>query len=448
MVNDTMFKLFSKYILEENKIDPKDYITHNIKHGLRNEDGTGVLVGITRIAEVIGYELKEGKRIPKDGELYYRGINIDDLIHGIEKEGRFGFEETIYLLLFNKLPNKYELDSFNEIMCTLQQFPTNYIEDVIIKIPANNIMNKLQRAFLTLYSYDTNPDDISVHNVLNQSMSLISKAPILMVYSYHAKRHAFDNESLILHKPCPEYSIAENILHMIRLDCQFTQEEAKLLDLLMIVQAEHGGGNNSTFATHVVSSTGTDTYSAIATAIGSLKGPKHGGANLKVADMLANIRAHVDNYWEKDALEMYLRKMLNKEVYDKKGLIYGIGHAVYTKSDARVRIVKQKCIELAQTNACQKELQLILNLEEIGGRLVQEVKKLDFTPSGNIDLYSSFVMEMLKIPEELYTPIFAVSRMAGWSAHRLEQILDTKIMRPGYVTLGSKKAYIPFNQRD
>ncbi|HZJ87009.1 MAG TPA: citrate synthase [Erysipelothrix sp.] len=447
MVDENLFKLFSRYIPEENIVDKSKYRKHDIKHGLRNEDGTGVLVGITHIAEVVGYDLVDGKRVPKDGELYYRGINVDDLIEGVEKDHRFGFEETVYLLLFNKLPNKFELESFVDILKSYETFPDNYMEDVIIKIPADNIMNKLQRAFLTLYSYDKNPDDISVLNVLNQSLNLIAKAPLIMIYSYYVKRHHFDKESLILHKPCNHYSISENILHMLRSDNQFTDEEARLLDILMIVQAEHGGGNNSTFATHVVSSTGTDTYSALSTAIGSLKGPKHGGANLKVQDMLENIKENVDKYWEKAALEDYLVRMLDKEVYDKQGLIYGIGHAVYTKSDARVRIIKQKCIELANDRECQKDLQLILNLEEIGGRLIQERKNLDFTPSGNIDLYSSFVMEMLKIPKELYTPMFAISRMAGWSAHRLEQILDTKIMRPGYVTLGDKKEYTPYSKR-
>lgn len=447
MVDEKLFKLFSRYIPEENEIKKETYQKHGIKHGLRNEDGTGVLVGITHIAEVVGYEMEDGKRVPVDGKLFYRGINVDDIIQGVENEHRFGFEETIYLLLFNKLPNEFELESFVSSLKRYETFPENYIEDVILKIPANNIMNKLQRAFLTLYSYDANPDDTSVLNVLNQSLSLIAKAPLIVIYSYYVKRHHFDNDSLILHKPMEDYSMSENILHMLRADNKFSDEEAKLLDILMMVQAEHGGGNNSTFATHVVSSTGTDTYSALATAIGSLKGPKHGGANLKVKDMIDNIKENVPNYWEKAPLEAYLRKMLHKEVYDQKGLIYGIGHAVYTKSDARVRIIKEKCIELAQENECQKELQLVLNLEEIGGRLVQEEKNLDFMPSGNIDLYSSFVMEMLKIPEELYTPMFAISRMAGWSAHRLEQILDTKIMRPGYVTLGDKKNYVSFKDR-
>lgn len=445
-MSKNIYQELAEYI-NQNKITKDEYLRHGIKHGLRNEDGTGVLVGITHIAEVVGYELINGRKIPKEGELYYRGINLKDIIDGLEKEDRFGFEEVVYLLLFNDLPNKDELDRFIEILNSHEVFPDNFIEDVIIKIPANNIMNKLQRSFLALYSYDELADDISVDNVLKQSLSLIAKTPILSVYSYHVKRHKFDFESLILHNPKEEYSIAENILHMIRLDSKFTHQEAKLLDLLMIAQAEHGGGNNSTFATHVVSSTGTDTYSAMSTAIASLKGPKHGGANLYVSKMLDDIKENVKEYWKEEELEKYLIKMINGEVFDKQGLIYGIGHAVYTKSDARVNILRDKAIELAKENNCVKELDLIINLEKIGGRLIKESKKLQFTPSANIDLFSSFIMDILNIPRELYTPVFAISRMAGYSAHRLEQILDTRIMRPGYVTLGDKKDYVPFVKR-
>ena len=446
MTNDVL-KQYAIKIERDSRIESSVYFENNIKRGLRNDDGTGVLVGITNIAEVVGYEFQDGKKIPVEGELYYRGISLHSIIEGIEGEDRFGFEEVIFLLLFNKLPNSEEIQEFRELLFSYQEFPIDYVEDVIIKIPAHNIMNKMQRAFLTLYSYDEDADDISVENVLKQSLHLIAKAPLIMAYAYHSKRHAFDNESLVLHKPCASYSMAENILHMVRINSTFTEEEAKLLDMLLIVQAEHGGGNNSTFATHVVSSTGTDTYSAMATAVGALKGPKHGGANLKVQDMLNHIRNSGIDYTDKEALESYLIEILDSKAYDKKGLIYGIGHAVYTKSDARVQLIRKKCIELAQEKSCHTDLQLILDIEDIGGRLIQEAKGLSYKPSGNIDLYSSFVMEMLDIPLELYTPIFAVARMAGWSAHRLEQILDTKIMRPGYVTLGSKKEYIPLNER-
>ncbi len=444
-MSDTL-KILASKIASESYIDPASYHKHNIKRGLRNEDGTGVLVGITKIAEVKGYEFDNGKKVPVEGALFYRGIALSELMKGISLENRFGFEEVIFLLLFNKLPNSLELRDFKDLLFSYQVFPDGYVEDVIIKIPAHNIMNKMQRAFLTLYSYDEKADDISILNVLEQSLKLIAKAPMIMAYSYHAKRHSFDGADLMINRPVLNMSMAENILHMIFGNGKYTLEEVALLDMLLMVQAEHGGGNNSTFATHVVSSTGTDTYSAMATAIGSLKGPKHGGANLKVHDMVHHIKNAID-FTDKAVLEEYLRSILAGEAYDKKGLIYGIGHAVYTKSDARVMLIKQECVDLAKKKGCMQALQLVLDIEEIGGKLIKEKKGLSYQPSGNIDLYSSFVMEMLNIPLELYTPLFAVARMAGWSAHRLEQIMDTKIMRPGYVTLGEYREYIPINRR-
>lgn len=444
-MSDILKKLADKIELES-YIEPTSYHEHNVKRGLRNEDGTGVLVGITKIAEVKGYEIVNDMKVPVDGELFYRGIALSDLMEGISLENRFGFEEVIFLLLFNKLPNSSELIEFKKLLFSYQVFPDGYVEDVIIKIPAKNIMNKMQRAFLTLYSYDDRADDVSILNVLEQSLKLIAKAPLIMAYSYHSKRHSFDGDDLMINRPLPNLSLAENILYMIFGHNMYTMDEVALLDMLMMVQAEHGGGNNSTFATHVVSSTGTDTYSAMATAIGSLKGPKHGGANLKVHDMVNHIRNEIE-YTDKDVLEDYLRDILSGKAYDNKGLIYGIGHAVYTKSDARVKLIKEECIKLAREKGCVESLQLVLDIEEIGGRLIQNKKGLSYQPSGNIDLYSSFIMEMLNIPLELYTPLFAVSRMAGWSAHRLEQITDTKIMRPGYVTLGGYKEYIPINKR-
>lgn len=441
-----LLKVLAAQIESESYIEPSSYAEHNIKRGLRNEDGTGVLVGITKIAEVKGYDIVDGLKVPVAGELFYRGITLNSLMEGVSLENRFGFEEVIFLLLFNKLPNSNELRSFSDLLYSYQVFPEGYVEDVIIKIPAHNIMNKMQRAFLTLYSYDENPDDISISNVLKQSLELIAKAPLIMAYSYHSKRHSFDGADLMINRPLPNMSMAENILHMIFGNGNYSMEEVGLLDMLLMVQAEHGGGNNSTFATHVVSSTGTDTYSAMATAIGSLKGPKHGGANLKVHDMVRHIKSHID-YRDPIVLESYLRKILAGRAYDNNGLIYGIGHAVYTISDARVTLIKRECIKLAKEKGCVESLQLVLDIEEIGGRLIMESKGLNYQPSGNIDLYSSFVMEMLNIPLELYTPIFAVARMAGWSAHRLEQIMDTKIMRPGYVTLGEYKEYVPLGKR-
>ena len=438
---------WSKIIEERNTIDPKLYPQHNIKRGLRNENGTGVLVGITRVGSVIGYRKENDVKIPTEGRLYYRGYDLFDLVNGFQKEQRFGFEETIYLLLFGKCPNAQELAEFNQALEDRRDLPKQYKEDVIIKIPAPNIMNKLQRAILTLYSYDDNPDDVSVNNVLRQSIDLIAKLPLLAAYSYQAKRHAFNHESLVIHRPIKGVGTAENFLHLIRPDGSYTREEVETLDLLLVLQAEHGGGNNSSFATHVVSSTGTDTYAAISTALGSLKGPKHGGANKMVAEMFANIKAKVGLNYTEEELRAYLRKILSKEAFDQKGLLYGLGHAVYTLSDPRAVILKQKAEELALHKDRIKEYNLYADIECIGCELLNEKVKNDNAMAANVDFYAGFVMDMLNIPEDLYTPVFAISRIAGWSAHRLEQILDDKIMRPAYITLGDEQTYYPLEER-
>lgn len=438
---------WSKIIEERNTIEPKLYPQHNIKRGLRNENGTGVLVGITRVGSVIGYRKENDIKIPVEGRLYYRGYDLFDLVNGFQKEQRLGFEETIYLLLFGKCPNTQELAEFNQALEDRRDLPRHYKEDVIIKIPAPNIMNKLQRAILTLYSYDENPDDISVNNVLRQSIDLIAKLPLLVAYSYQVKRHIFNHESLVIHRPIKGVGTAENFLHLIRPDGNYTREEVETLDLLLVLQAEHGGGNNSSFATHVVSSTGTDTYSAIATALGSLKGPKHGGANKMVAEMFANIKAHVGLKYTDDDLRNYLRKILSKEAFDRKGLLYGLGHAVYTLSDPRTIIMKQKAEQLALHKDRTKEYNLYADIERIGCELLNEKVKNDNAMAANVDFYAGFVMDMLNIPEDLYTPVFAISRIAGWSAHRLEQILDDKIMRPAYITLGDEQTYYPLEER-
>ena len=438
---------WSKIIEERNTIDPKLYPQHNIKRGLRNENGTGVLVGITRVGSVIGYRKENDVKIPTEGRLYYRGYDLFDLVNGFQKEQRLGFEETIYLLLFGKCPNAQELAEFNQALEDRRDLPKQYKEDVIIKIPAPNIMNKLQRAILTLYSYDDNPDDVSVNNVLRQSIDLIAKLPLLAAYSYQVKRHAFNHESLVIHRPIKGVGTAENFLHLIRPDGNYTREEVETLDLLLVLQAEHGGGNNSSFATHVVSSTGTDTYAAISTALGSLKGPKHGGANKMVAEMFADIKAKVGLNYTEEELSVYLRKILSKEAFDQKGLLYGLGHAVYTLSDPRAVILKQKAEQLALHKDRIKEYNLYADIERIGCELLNEKVKNDNAMAANVDFYAGFVMDMLNIPEDLYTPVFAISRIAGWSAHRLEQILDDKIMRPAYITLGDEQTYYPLEER-
>lgn len=438
---------WSKIIEERNTIDPKLYPQHNIKRGLRNDNGTGVLVGITRVGSVIGYHKENDVKIPTEGRLYYRGYDLFDLVNGFQKEQRLGFEETIYLLLFGKCPSAQELAEFNQALEDRRDLPKQYKEDVIIKIPAPNIMNKLQRAILTLYSYDDNPDDVSVNNVLRQSIDLIAKLPLLAAYSYQVKRHAFNHESLVIHRPIKGVGTAENFLHLIRPDGSYTREEVETLDLLLVLQAEHGGGNNSSFATHVVSSTGTDTYAAISTALGSLKGPKHGGANKMVAEMFANIKAKVGLNYTEEELRVYLRKILSKEAFDQKGLLYGLGHAVYTLSDPRAVILKQKAEQLALHKDHIKEYNLYADIERIGCELLNEKVKNDNAMAANVDFYAGFVMDMLNIPEDLYTPVFAISRIAGWSAHRLEQILDDKIMRPAYITLGDEQTYYPLEER-
>jgi citrate synthase len=437
---------WAEIVKKTNVIPQELYERNNVKRGLRNANGTGVLVGITHVGNVVGYEKVNDVKIPVEGQLFYRGISLYDIVDGFQRDGRLGFEETTFLLLFGHLPNATELATFNELLDDARTLPHSYKEDVILKIPATNIMNKLQRTVLTLYSYDETPDNIDTANVLRQSIDLIAKLPLLTAYAYQAKRHYFDHESLVLHTPKKGVGTAENFLHLIRPDGKYTREEVEMLDLLMVIQAEHGGGNNSAFATHVVSSTGTDTYSAIATAIGSLKGPKHGGANSMVEAMIDDIKAHVPQ--RNDAqLEAYLRKILRKEAFDGKGLIYGLGHAVYTLSDPRAILLKQKASQLAAHKGQTEAFDYLTDIERIGVRCLSEKLKSDNAMTANVDLYAGFVLKMLGIPEELYTPVFAISRIAGWSAHRLEQIQDEKIMRPAYVSIRDNTDYVPLNKR-
>lgn len=433
---------------KNNHIKAEFYDKFNVKRGLRNNNGTGVLVGLTEIGSVIGYEIDDKEKRPCEGKLFYRGINIKEIVNGFQSNNRRGFEETAYLLLFGELPTSDELLEFTNLLDKYRDLPPGYTENMILKIPGKDIMNKLQRSLLTLYSHDSDPDSIDVKNVLRQSIELIARVPTIISYGYQAKAHYFDKKSLFIHKPQPNIGMAENILHMIRVDNKYSKLEAETLDLSLVIHAEHGGGNNSTFATHVVSSSGTDTYSAITAAIGSLKGPKHGGANNKVRDMILNIRKNVTDWSDRKNLKDYLLKILKKEVYNKKGLIYGMGHAVYTKSDPRALLLKKKAYELATEKGAVTDFNLYKDVEELTIELFKELKGDDVIIAANVDLYSGFVYEMLGIPHELYTPIFAAARIVGWCAHRIEQIVsDQKIIRPAYKTVNPRQIYAPMDKR-
>lgn len=437
----------SKKIKIENTIDKNLYDKFSIKRGLRNKNGTGVLVGVTKVGDVCGYKIENGEKIPSQGELYYRGYPLTSMVEDFNNTKRFGFEEIIYLLLFNKLANKKDLESFKKILVEERNLPNKFFEDTILNLPGNNIVNIMMRSVLALYSYDEMADDTDTLNVLSQSLSLISKMPIIAIYSYQVKIHNFDGKSLVIHNQDENKSIAENILSMLRIDQKYKKEEAEILDLLLIIHAEHGGGNNSAFATHVVSSSGTDTYSAIATGLGSLKGPRHGGANLKVSQMLQNIRENLKNIEDEKEIEKYLKKILDKKAFDKKGLIYGLGHAVYTISDPRAVLLKEKARELSKIKNRQKDFEFIEKIEKIGGRLLMERLNKSYPICANVDLYSGFCYEMLDIPKDLYIPIFAIARTVGWAAHRLEQIEDLKIIRPAYKSLSQIKNYISLEDR-
>lgn len=425
-------------------IDPALYDKYSVKRGLRNANGTGVLVGITNVAAVEGYEIKDGQKIAVDGELFYRGISVGEMIENFQKENRFGFEETIFLLLFGSLPSREDLDAFEKLLRENRSFPSDFTQDVLLKLPSKNIMNKLQRAILSMYSYDDNADDITLENNIIQSLNIISKMPMMIAYSFQMMKHYYEGRSLVIHNPLDDCSTAENMLYLMRREGEFTDLEAKLLDLCLVVHADHGGGNNSAFATHVVSSTGTDIYSALATAIGSLKGPKHGGANHKVETMKEDIIKNC-SYNKKSELESYLKKILDKRAFDGKGLVYGMGHAIYTISDPRTAILKKMAGELAIEKGDTEEFELLDNIENITKRIFKEEK--DKAICANVDLYSGFVYKILGIEKELYTPMFALARMAGWCAHRLEQIRDEKIIRPAYVSNHNKTVYTPMNER-
>lgn len=438
----------TKVCEENSKMDVALYGKYDVKRGLRDINGKGVLAGLTQVSNIVSSKTIDGKSVPCDGELYYRGINIKDLTNGFLKENRFGFEETTYLLLFGVLPTEEQLKDFCKILGNQRSLPKNFVRDVIMKAPSKDMMNTLSRSVLTLYSYDSNPEDISLPNVLRQCINLISIFPMLSVYGYQAHRHYNQNKSLYIHNPKKELSTAENILRMLRSDKKYTPLEAKILDLALVLHMEHGGGNNSTFTTHVVSSSGTDTYSAIAAALGSLKGPKHGGANIKVVSMFDDMKKHVHDWKDEEEVSAYLRKLLHKEAFDKRGLIYGMGHAVYSISDPRARIFKQFVKQLADEKGRQKDYRLYEMVERLAPVIIAEERHIYKGVSANVDFYSGFVYSMLELPLELYTPMFAIARIVGWSAHRMEELINTdKIIRPAYKNVLEEQAYIALEER-
>ena len=428
-------------------IDPELYSEYNVKRGLRDLNGKGVLVGITNISEVNSQRVIDGKNVPIDGELFYRGYNVQEIVKNMKSDNHFGFEEIIYLLLFGDLPDKKQLDDFISLLANYRMLPRNFVRDVIMKKSSKDMMNTLARSVLTLYSYDDN-DDTSESNVLRQCLQLIAMFPLLSVYGYQAYRYYDKGDSLIIHRPKKEYSTAENILHCLRDDSSFTPLEAKLLDVALILHAEHGGGNNSTFTTHLVSSSGTDTYSAISAAIGSLKGPRHGGANIKVVKMFADMKKKVKDWTSEEEVGAYLRALLHKEAFDQAGLIYGIGHAVYSISDPRAVTFHGYVEQLAEAKGYEKEFALYSLVERLAPQIIAEERKIYKGVSPNVDFYSGFVYQMLELPIELYTPIFAIARIAGWSAHRMEEICHKdKIMRPSYMTVTEHHPYVPIDKR-
>lgn len=452
-----MDKNFNKYIdailnqHEDFSDIPKHfYSDYNVKRGLRNADGTGVLAGLTAIGEVHGYVLDEGAKAPIEGTLRYRGISIEDMVKNCDKDDRYGFEEVIFLLMFGELPTRDELEQFSAALASQRTLPEGFAEDMILKAPSSNIMNKLARSVLALYSYDSddNPDDISTANLLRQSFELIARFPTLIAYAYAAKRHYYDGTSLVLHNPNPSLSIAENFFYMTRANHKFTQTEARALDRALMLHAEHGGGNNSAFTVRVLSSSNTDTYSTIAAAVGSLKGPKHGGANEKTLNQMDEIKANLSDWTNEQEIYDYLCKIVRKEAGDGSGLIYGIGHAIYTLSDPRAVILKESAAELSKEMGREDEFHLYEAIERISPQVFRDLKGIDFPMPANVDFYSGFIYQMLNIPRELYTPIFAMARIVGWCAHRIEEVMTGgKIIRPAYKNIMKRKEYTPIEDR-
>jgi len=447
IANDALLELCNE--LKQNAyFIPEDYERFDVHRGLRNRDGSGVMAGLTKVCSVEGYYIVDGERLPREGKLVYRGINIEDIIRGCNADNRFGFEEVVRLLLFGNLPSCDQLEAFKTVLSIARELPDEFIEDMIMKAPSRDIMNKMERSVLALYSYDSNPDDVSVENVLRQSIQLIAQLPSIMTYAYQVKRRHFYKKSMYIHAINPKHSIAESILNSIRSDRQFTDREAKLLDTCLIIHAEHGGGNNATFATRVLTSTGTDTYSAIAAGIGSLKGPRHGGANHKVLEMLDYLKESVNDITNEGQVADFLKKVIMKKTGDGTGLIYGMGHAVYTLSDPREKILKAECEKAVMGTELEEEFKALDLIENLTAEVFASLKNYNKKICANVDMYSGLIYKHLRIPEDLFTPLFATARIAGWTAHRVEEILTGgRVIRPAYKSLALPQEYVPLEQR-
>ena len=443
-----ILKKLESLAVHNDPINPDLYSKFDVKRGLRNANGTGVLVGLTRIGDVVGYEFKDGEKIAVPGRLVYRGYNVEDLIRDAEKNNQFGYEQCAYLLLFGELPTQAQLDRFSSYIGEIRNLPPNFTEDMIMKAPSRDIMNKMARCVLASYSYDENPEDRSIANIIKQSIQLIARFSTFAAYGYQAKRRYFDGSSMYIHNPKPELSTAENFLRLIRADKEFSPLEANVLDLALIIHAEHGGGNNSSLTVHVVSSADTDTYSAMAAAIGSLKGSRHGGANIRVVEMMDEIKANVKDWTSEKEITAYLRKIASKDAFDHSGLIYGMGHAVYTISDPREILLKAKAKQLAKEKGFMDEFALYDTIERIAPKVISEIHNSDKKVCANVDFYSGFVYSMLNIPRELFTPLFAISRIAGWSAHRIEEVVSGgRIYRPAYKNVSEERPFVPIAER-
>lgn len=439
----------SKLCTDVSQIDPALYYQYDVKRGLRDLNGKGVLAGLTEISEVCSKEIIDGNEVPCRGQLYYRGRNIRDLVRGFTNENRFGFDEIAYLLLFGTLPDSRQLTGFSKILADYRtSLPSGFVRDIIMKAPSGDMMNTLARSVLTLYSYDDRADDISIPNVLRQCLQMISIFPMLSVYGYQAYQHYHNGRSLYIHTPQPELSMSQNILHILRPDSSYSELEARILDLALVLHMEHGGGNNSTFTTHVISSSGTDTYSVFAASLGSLKGPRHGGANIKVVQMFEDMKEQVKDWKDEDEIRRYLGALLDRDAFDHSGLIYGIGHAVYSLSDPRAEIFKSFVERLSVEKGCTEEFELISSVERLAPQVIGEKRHIYKGVSANVDYYSGFVYQMLGLPVELYTPIFAMARIVGWSAHRIEELANNgKIIRPAYRSICDHVDYVPISKR-